>query len=243
MSKYYVYEYWRLDNNTCFYVGKGSRKRCYNIKQRNKHFKDILNKTECAMVIVADNLTEEEAHQIECYLIHSYVFEEGYGINCKGHKTISGTPYLTNSTWGGEGSSGVVVTDETKKKISKAGKGRKFSEETKQKMSKANKGRKFSEETRQKLSKAKLNKPLSETHRENIKKVVQGKDNPNSKKVICITTGKIFDYIREGARFYGIKDIGGISACCKGRQKSCGKLKDGTPLVWMYYTDYIKECA
>ena len=232
MLKYYVYEYWRLDNNTCFYVGKGSGNRCYNTRERSKHFKNILNKTECAVFIVADDLTEEEAYQIESYLIHSYVFEEGYGINCKGHETISGTPYLVNSTWGGEGCNGATMSEETRQKLIKRNIGNDYY-----------KYRIFSEETKQKMRNAKLNKPLSETHKKNIKKAVQGKNNPNSKKVICITTGKIFDYIREGAKFYGIKDIGGITSCCKGRQKSCGKLKDGTPLVWMYYTDYIKECA
>ena len=28
--------------------------------------------------------------------------------------------------------------------------------------------------------------------------------------------------------------------CCRGKRKSCGKLDDGTKLVWMFYNDYIK---
>ena len=101
------------------------------------------------------NLTEEEAHQTECYLIHSYVFEEGYGLGCKGHEKKSGTPYLTNSTWGGEGCSGVIITDETKKKISKANKGKKhqsMTEETKIKIGNSNRGKSMTEEAKRKLS-------------------------------------------------------------------------------------------
>ena len=58
-------------------------------------------------------------------------------------------------------------------------------------------------------------------------------------KVICVTTGKIFDYIKDGAKYYNIKPCG-IGDCCRGRQKSAGKLLYDTPLVWMYYEDFLK---
>lgn len=40
MDNYYVYEHIRLDNNSCFYVGKGRGNR-YKVKDRS-HIKDIL---------------------------------------------------------------------------------------------------------------------------------------------------------------------------------------------------------
>ena len=53
------------------------------------------------------------------------------------------------------------------------------------------------------------------------------------KKVLCITTGKEFNSIIEASNFYNI-DNSSISSVCKGKRKSCGKLSDGTPLVWKY---------
>lgn len=67
-----------------------------------------------------------------------------------------------------------------------------------------------------------------------------GKKHPRAKTVICVTTGKIFDTAKEGARYYNIKSRGSVTECCKGKGKSAGKLPDGTPLVWMYLEDYEK---
>nr|DAL23982.1 MAG TPA_asm: hypothetical protein [Caudoviricetes sp.] len=60
-----------------------------------------------------------------------------------------------------------------------------------------------------------------------------------SRKIICITTGKIFETIKEGAEFYNIKAKSHISDCCNGKRKSCGELEDGTKLQWMYYENFI----
>ena len=54
----------------------------------------------------------------------------------------------------------------------------------------------------------------------------------NRKKVICLTTGKVFDSIQEASSFYGAAHQG-ISACCKGKVKSAGKL-NGKKLIWKY---------
>ena len=53
-------------------------------------------------------------------------------------------------------------------------------------------------------------------------------------KVMCVTTNKIFNSIKESAKFYNINSSGDISRCCKGTRKNCGKLEDGTPLAWIY---------
>lgn len=83
---------------------------------------------------------------------------------------------------------------------------------------------------------------LSKKEIENrIKKAdITGENNPNARKVICITTNKIFDTIREGAKYYGISDVG-IVHCCKGKYKSSGKLENGTKLIWRYLDDFLNE--
>lgn len=68
---------------------------------------------------------------------------------------------------------------------------------------------------------------------------IKEKKFPNSKKVICITTNKIFDSIKEAGQFYDIKSWRNISTVCKNK-KACGKLPNGTLLKWMYYDDYLK---
>ena len=62
----------------------------------------------------------------------------------------------------------------------------------------------------------------------------KGKNNCCAKSVICITTNKIFYTITEACDFYRIKNKSGVISCCKGRYKTSGKLKDGTPLIWRY---------
>lgn len=57
----------------------------------------------------------------------------------------------------------------------------------------------------------------------------------HSKKVICVTTGDVYDSIIEIERKYGINHAG-ISACCIGKRKSAGKHPvTGEKLVWKYY--------
>ena len=49
----------------------------------------------------------------------------------------------------------------------------------------------------------------------------RGKNNYGARKVICITTGKIFDTIREAAKFYNLKP-NNINMCLKGKSKTAG---------------------
>jgi len=60
----------------------------------------------------------------------------------------------------------------------------------------------------------------------------------NSKQVICITTREVFDSITNAQNKYNINNI---SLCCNGKQKSAGKLEDGTKLRWMHYDEYIEQ--
>ena len=61
-----------------------------------------------------------------------------------------------------------------------------------------------------------------------------------TRKVICITTGEIFEQIKFGGEKYGLKNPYKICENCSGLYKSAGKLQNGTRLKWMYYEDFLK---
>ena len=69
--KYYVYEWIRSDNNTPFYVGKGSGNRAGH-KKSNKGWINITSKTDCYWRIIERFNSEEEAYLFEHQLIKSY---------------------------------------------------------------------------------------------------------------------------------------------------------------------------
>ena len=280
---YYVYEHIRLDKMEPFYIGKGKGERAYEL-YRNDHHDAIVDEYGHAVVIIADNLTEEEAYWLERDTIEDYVFNLGYGIDIKGHNDYDhNLPHLTNCTWGGEGASGTIpwnkgkkMPEEAIKKRSEAQKGKKRSKETKRKISEAvsgekngmwgkkgkdhpmfgknafvNKTEEEMEEIRRKKSNSMKGKNAGEKSGMWGKK---GKDNPtygeksgmwgkpaaNRRKVICITTCKKFDCIKDACDWYNVAKSS-ISNCCKGKYKHAGKLQDGTPLQWMYLEDYNNE--
>lgn len=103
---------------------------------------------------------------------------------------------------------------ETKEKIRKAHLGKKASKETKEKMSKARKGIKFSEEHSKHKSEAQMGNKNPMYGR-------TGSNCPNSKKIICIETNRIYSSITEASKELNING-GNIGACCRGKLKSCG---------------------
>ena len=195
--EYYVYGYIRLDTNTYFYIGKGKRynscqTRYLDLSHRNNHFMNIINKIDCVVEILYKNLTEEEAIKLECETIEDLVFNEGYSIEVKGFKKEE--KHLVNQTWGGEGSSGRIVKQTTKEKISNANKGKfvgknnpnygkHLSDEAKEKISKANKinskgenntmyGKHHTSETRDKIGEK--NENVSAVNRRRKKRIRYG---------------------------------------------------------------------
>lgn len=167
--------------------------------------------------ILFQNLTKEEACKKEQELIakfNSINREFGY-----------------NSTSGGEI---FVMNKETKQKISQAmmgnknGLGHPCSEEKKRKISKAQKGRTLTEEHKQKLSEAakKRHTPCSEQTKENIRK------SSHKKPVYCEELDIIFESVQECSRQLGIPATN-ISKLCGGR----GKTLKGYHL--RYYDDTI----
>lgn len=99
---FYVYGYIRLDTNTYFYIGKGCKNRLYRLEDRNKHFLNIVNKVQCSVEILYDNLTENEAYLLEEKTIDDLVFNEGYSIDIIGFEKNKDM-HLVNREWGGHG--------------------------------------------------------------------------------------------------------------------------------------------
>ena len=150
---YYTYAYLREDG-TPYYIGKGQGKRIYS-KSRIVH----PPKDKSRIIYLKQNLTEEEAFRHEIYMI-----------SVLGRKDL-GTGILHNMTDGGEGTSGAIISDETRRKIGEVSKNP--SEETRRKMSEAHKGKICSEKTKRKQSEA--NKNPSEEIRRKLSEVRKGR--------------------------------------------------------------------
>lgn len=118
----YVYEHWRPDTGVCFYVGKGTRKRAWDMEHdRNRHHKSIVKKLQAAgfsvdVRIVKDGLSHEEAFVLEVERIEFY-----------------GRATLCNLTAGGLG--GLEPSEETRRLIGEASRERLKSPEARAKLS------------------------------------------------------------------------------------------------------------
>ena len=151
---YYVYGHIRLDKMEPFYIGKGKGERAYEL-YRNDHHDAITDEYGHAVVIIANNLTEEEAYWLERDTIEDYVFNLGNGIDIKGHDDYDHElPHLTNMDWGGRGGkSGInpyanktpeeikIISNKKSNSLKGKNKGKKHSEEHNKNISKAMKGK------------------------------------------------------------------------------------------------------
>ena len=112
-NRFYTYAYLREDG-TPYYIGKGQTDRLYN---RTQHKVPLPPRDR--IIFLKKGLTNEEAMNHEKYMIFLY-----------GRKD-NGTGILRNRTDGGEGASGIKLSQETKDKIGASLKGRQHTEETK----------------------------------------------------------------------------------------------------------------
>jgi hypothetical protein len=180
MQKYYTYAYLREDR-TPYYIGKGQGNRAY---RRSK--KDIKPpKDKSRIIFLKQNLTEEEAFRHEIYMIAVF------------GRIDLGTGILYNRTDGGDGTSGRVPSEETRRKIGEAQKGntnmlgKTLSEEAKRKLSEVNKGKTLSEEHKRKLSEVNKGKTLSEEHKRKLSEASKGNTNMLGKTLSKETKIKI----------------------------------------------------
>lgn len=144
--------------------------------------------------IIASYLTKDEADNFETLLIA--IFDttnpiNGYNLKSGGHK---------NS----------ILSEETKKKIGDANRGRKLTDEQKQKLSQARKGNKLIEETKRKISQSLM------------KQAIENFDNVSllqyDKNGILLS---IYNNVREAQQATGI-NVNAINNCLGGRSKSAG---------------------
>ncbi len=268
--RFYVYEHIRKDNNSCFYVGKGSGDRAYNLDRGNFH-DGVRDEYGCIVKIIKDGLTEEEAFKLERERIEDYVITFGYGIPIDGYRDFSNNKYLTNFTWGGEGTSGYKLSEESKQKLREINKGKRYSDETKKKQSNFQKerwknmsnkrkeelGNIFSKNTKQywdnidEETRKIRSKHVSEARIKNG--TAKGANNPMygkhhsketreklSKKIICITTGEIFSSAKKASEKYG-----GAPKCAANKnyktKYTINKNNKSQKLYWVYLEDYNNE--
>lgn len=104
-----------------------------------------------------------------------------------------------NFTMGGNGGLlGMPKTEETRRKISEANKGRRHTPEEKEQVSKALKGRKLTEEHRQKISEANKTNHI--------------------KTVLCVETGQVFNSLIEAGAYFKTASSN-IGHACNGKQE------------------------
>lgn len=142
-----VYTHIRKDKNEPFYHGIFEDPyRPFEKSRRNSIWDKIVSKTEYEVIILAENLTWEEACQMERELI----LRDG--------RINMGNGCLANMTDGGDGAVGLIRTEEHSRKISESLTGKIRSEESKDKQSITRTGLKDSDETKIKKSYAKKGK-------------------------------------------------------------------------------------
>lgn len=187
--------------------------------------------------IIATNLSSAEAKKMEQELIAKYQSDDN--------------KYGYNISPGGEGTR---HSEETKRKISESKMGSHASESARLNMSNSQK-RRWNKDARDEASKryagegnpmygvhryGDLNPMYGKIHSDDAKKKIsesnRGKNNPRSKRVICIETGIVYDSGGEAERMTGIKSQT-ILACCNHdlHRKTAGGFH------WEFYNIHTKE--
>ena len=229
-NRFYTYAYLREDR-TPYYIGKGQKKRIYDRSGKPCH----IPKDKTKIIFLKQNLTEDEAFRHEEYMIGVF-----------GRIDI-GTGILRNKSNGGQGASGAIRSEETKRKMSEAQKGKILTEEQRKNIGRASKGRIHSEETRKKLREKRVGKKpaLGMKHTDEAKKKIsdktKGENNPfygkthneNTKsklssrhnKLLCFVspTGEVvkeFTTIRNFCKKYNLGRVG-LMRLMKGKNKTC----------------------
>ena len=185
----YVYRHIRLDKNEPFYIGIGKLiSRAYSRKNRNLHWINIVKNTEYRVEITHKDICYEEALSIEKYLISFY-----------GRSNKNEGP-LCNLTDGGEGTLGILVSEETKNKF--RGKnnymfGKTHSKEVRERMINIITEKMKNPEVRKRISDKKKGAITSE----NVKiKLI--KSSPKRKEIYQISDNQLikYDSIRQAAK-------------------------------------------
>lgn len=197
---FYVYVHRRADDGQVFYVGKGHGQRAYETRRRNFHWTNTYNKHGRIVEIIKYMMSEKDALQLEIETIALY-----------------GRDSLCNYTNGGEGSSGRVVSDECKRKISKSKKGTVLTAEHIEKIRITSTGRKHSDDAKRKIGESNSRRIVSEQTKAKMT------NNMPTKKSVINSEGREFQSVGCAVRWLRIN--GWPKACdvaiirvCKLRQ-------------------------
>ena len=162
--------------------------------------------------IIAEGLTKKQACTLEQELIKRYR-ESNRSLNCSSGGELTAL--------------GCKRSPEFKKKLSKANKGKTMSAEARHKLSVSHKGKTPTVtqavlEGRKKAAEKLKGRTFTDNHRENISRAKKGRysgaDSPYSRKVLCLSTGVIYNGISEAARLLSL-DASSICKVCKGKLK------------------------
>ena len=138
-------------------------------------------------------------------------------ISLLGRKDL-GTGILRNKTDGGEGVSGWVPSEETKRKMSEKATGRVPTEQARKRMSEARKGQKASEETKRRVGKTSKGRIHSEEARKKMSEAKKG--NNNGSKLSDVQRLEIVQRRKKGEPLLKLAAEFGVSGktiynCCK----------------------------
>lgn len=109
MNKFYVYAHYKPNSDIPFYIGKGRDKRINEKGGRNRHWHNTVNKHGW------ENIRREK--EVENLSELDALWSENMNIIGWGRADLGEGP-LVNWTDGGEGNSGYIFSEETKRKIS-----------------------------------------------------------------------------------------------------------------------------
>ena len=138
---------------------------------------NIYGKDAFTYEILEANVFDELVPDLEVAYIASFntVAPHGYNQNSGGSHAIPSEETRRKMSEANKGKKRTPHTAETKQKISEANRGKIRTPETRHKLSEANKGKTHSEETRRKLSKAHKGKTLSEKTRRKMSEAQRGR--------------------------------------------------------------------
>lgn len=186
MANFYTYAHYRLDTNCIFYIGKGQGKRHLQKQNRNNYWHNIANKAGgFKSEILCIFVDEQDALDHEEFLISTFK-----DLDCK----------LANICSGGKSNSGPRHTEESKKRLSLA-----------------HKGKRPSDFALKRLRESLVGVPKSKKHRENLSKSKTGtKCEKTWVPIFCKTNNKKYDSVTSAAKELFL-DSSHIVKCCKGK--------------------------
>lgn len=125
-----------------------------------------------------------------------------------------------------ERTKGRIVSEDQRRRHSLAMKGFRHSDEAKMKISKSGKGRVICQQTREKIRKKLIGHTVSLESRRKIREKLIGRVAPTAKKVIDLSTGKIYECTRLAAKDLNLNSEGL-------RKKLCGNRTNNTSLIYL----------